>query len=227
MNMKADETDLMIDQEICLPQESSVWRFVRLRIDWWLFVLSLGLLLAFVFGLKWKEKLEQEELMQLLNFEVVEMQLPAAPAQPKNETVPTEFAPIEIEDERVEEEIIEEEEEEIIEEETVDTTYFFGDDSGEFSMGVLAATPPSLVSDMVDFPKEFREAGIEGTLIIEIGFGADGSVLYGRVIKNLHPEIDQYVVDWLQNEARFLPGLGMDGEPAAMKLNFPFNFTLE
>lgn len=66
---------------------------------------------------------------------------------------------------------------------------------------------------------------VEGTVIISFLVYEDGSVADIKVVKGIHPSLDQIAVDAIKNMPDWLPGT-LNGKPTKQELNLPVRFTL-
>ena len=76
------------------------------------------------------------------------------------------------------------------------------------------------------YPEEARNAGVEGTAMVEVLVGADGEVLgCSLATSSGNSFLDEAAVGAARN-SRFAPGT-VDGKPVEMKVTVPFRFKLE
>ncbi|WP_162055187.1 energy transducer TonB [Pontibacter pamirensis] len=79
----------------------------------------------------------------------------------------------------------------------------------------------------VRYPKEAREAGVEGIVVVKFIVERDGSITDVEMEKNLHPEIDQEALRVARmTDRKWKPGL-QDGEPVRVQYILPMRFTIK
>jgi TonB family protein len=87
-----------------------------------------------------------------------------------------------------------------------------------------AAKPPVKVFEVRPvYPEDAQEAGIQGTVILGIVIGGDGSVIDTEVLRSI-PELDQAAIDAV-NQWQFEPTL-LNGEPVEVEMSVTIQFTL-
>jgi len=87
-----------------------------------------------------------------------------------------------------------------------------------------AVTMPQVVKERKpSYTQSAMKAGITGSVEMEVVVGVDGSVADARVIKPLHPELDEQAIsavkDW-----KFSPGV-MNGKPVPVLVMIEMTFT--
>lgn len=87
--------------------------------------------------------------------------------------------------------------------------------------------PPNALSLIQPaYPKEARKAGVEGTAMVEVTVGPDGTVLGCSLATSSGDSfLDDAAVGAARN-SRFEPGT-VDGKPVEMKVKLPFRFKLD
>jgi TonB family protein len=90
-------------------------------------------------------------------------------------------------------------------------------------VGRAVKPPKKLVDVKPDYPDEAQAAGIEGTIVLTIVIGTDGSVIEAGVLRSV-PELDQAAIDAVR-QWQFEPTL-LNGEPIEVEMNVVVNFTL-
>jgi len=65
----------------------------------------------------------------------------------------------------------------------------------------------------------------EGTVIISFLVYEDGSIADIKVVKGIHPSLDQVAVDAIKNMPDWIPGT-IKGKPSKQELSLPIKFTL-
>ena len=185
-----------------------ILRYFKLRPAFKWSVVSLIMLLASLFTIRWDTSIPLEDLESFDRFEMVELRLPKAVTQPD----------INISDEVAEETVEELEEKE--------KPLQFGDESGEFSDIFSTSFPPRPIFDFLPaYPQSMRKAGIEGVVVIELGIDENGELLYGRIIRSLGKEFDAAVIQWAR-QLRFYPALDKDKKPIRCRIRLPIRFKL-
>ncbi len=183
-------------------------RYLRLRPALLWSLISLVMLLAALFLVRWETSTLYEEQDYLEEFKMVELRLPKAITQPE----------IDVSDE-VSEETVEDLEEE-------EKPLRFGDETGEFSDLFDALSPPRPIFDSLpQYPSSMRKAGIEGVVVIELGIDENGTILYGKIIRSLGREFDITVIRWAK-KLRFYPALDKDKNPIRCRIRLPVRFKL-
>ncbi|MEO0468528.1 MAG: TonB family protein [Bacteroidota bacterium] len=76
----------------------------------------------------------------------------------------------------------------------------------------------------IGYPKEARDAGIEGQMIVRVLISKEGRYEKHRIIRSPHPMIDK-VVEAHLDKIRFIPGIQRSGY-IKFWVNIPFNFQL-
>lgn len=205
---------ITMDAELTFPEEkyfdmnllmARVVTYFRLRPELSLFIASFIFLFISLFAVRWSDAVDYDDFTDLSRFEMVELQIPV------QETTQPEIAlPDEVDD------AIMEEEEQLK----------FGDDSGKYDNSAMAITPPEpKVSALPSYPKSMRNAGVEGIVVVEVGIDEAGTIVYGKIVKKLHPTLDRLVIAWIQNVS-FYPALDKDGKPFRCKIFWPIRFQL-
>jgi len=75
-----------------------------------------------------------------------------------------------------------------------------------------------------DYPEIARASHLEGTVLVKVQVGTDGSVLQAVVIKSVHPTLDREAVK-AARRCKFKPGRQRD-IPVKAWMAIPFAFTL-
>ena len=183
--------------------------FLRLRPELGLFILSFAVLLSVILFLKWDLKTAIDDFVDLSQFEMVELEIPVP------ESVEPDIAtPDEVED-------IAEEETEKKEEE-----YKFGDDSGHYDLSALSVVPPKpRVTALPPYPNSVRKLGVEGVIFAEVGIDENGTIVYAKIVKKLHPILNRATIEWIKNIS-FYPAIDSEGNPFRCKIFWPIRFQL-
>jgi len=76
------------------------------------------------------------------------------------------------------------------------------------------------------YPREARQAGIEGTVVLALRISVDGQVLEAKIHKSSrHKILDDTALRWAQKQ-RFIPAK-VNGVPVEMEVTKPVKFNLE
>jgi periplasmic protein TonB len=139
----------------------------------------------------------------------VELNLEAAKEEIVNEAPPTEIVV-----EQVEEKVIEKKDEGfwIVEE----SAGFKGGDINKFS---------NWVSENLVYPAEASEANISGKMIVQFSVNAKGEVCDVKVLRGLHPALDQAAIDCIRRSPKWKPAK-QGGIAVKQNFSIPINFTL-
>lgn len=90
--------------------------------------------------------------------------------------------------------------------------------------GGAGPTPPRLTSRVAPAYPEAMQ-GVQGVVVLEVTIGTDGRVRHPKVLKQLHPTLDQNAVDaalqWVFEPAT------LDGEPVEVRYTLTFQFKKE
>jgi TonB family protein len=79
----------------------------------------------------------------------------------------------------------------------------------------------------VRYPKQAKEAGIEGIVVLSFVVEKDGSVSNIKTVKSLSPEIDKEALRVIKmTDNKWDPGL-QDGEPVRVEYTLPMRFTMK
>lgn len=183
-----------------------VVNFFRLRPELLFSLLCLALFVAAIYTVGWREADISDEFKDLSTFEMIELEIP----------VPKVVVPeVQVEETPVEEEADKKKEQ-----------MKFGKDSGDHLNSAFAVTAPRLKIDPPAFPDSVKNLGVEGTVIVEFNIDENGKVVYGRLVKKLHPVIDKLVFDWARTAA-FYPALDPEGKAFKIKFFLPIRYRLE
>lgn len=75
------------------------------------------------------------------------------------------------------------------------------------------------------YPDIAKQAGIEGTVILQLLVETNGKVLKAKVLKSLHPELDKSAID-AAYRTTFYPAKQRD-KPVKVWVSYPIRFVLE
>lgn len=82
------------------------------------------------------------------------------------------------------------------------------------------------LQSQVDYPETARRAGIEGQVVIQFIVNEQGNVEEPRIVRSVHPLLDEAAVDGIREHARFRPGR-QRGEPVRVQFSLPIIFRLQ
>ncbi|MBN2042033.1 MAG: TonB family protein [Spirochaetes bacterium] len=182
--------------------------FFRLRPELLFFLITFSVLLSLILFIKWNKITATDDFVDLSQFEMVELEIPAA-----EETAEPDIAmPDEVEESSEEEEKKEE--------------YKFGDDSGKFDLSAMSVVPPKpRVAALPPYPNSVRKLGVEGVIVVEVGIDENGTIIYAKIVKDLHPILNRATIEWIKNIS-FYPAIDPDGNPFRCKIFWPIRFQL-
>ena len=78
----------------------------------------------------------------------------------------------------------------------------------------------------VKYPADAREKGIEGMVVVNFIIEKDGSVSSAKVVRSLHPSLDQEALRVVENMPDWTPGKS-EGKPVRVAYNMPLRFKLD
>lgn len=105
------------------------------------------------------------------------------------------------------------------------TIYTFADQMPVFQGGEKELF--SFLGENVRYPKEAREAGIEGIVVHSFVVEKDGSITNIEMVKSLSPEIDKEALRVIKlTDKKWEPGM-QEGEPVRLKYTLPMRFTIK
>ena len=97
-----------------------------------------------------------------------------------------------------------------------DKPSFKGGDANEFS---------KWVNQHLIYPKEAKESGTQGKVMVQFTIKADGSVSNVKVLKGVSPELDREAIRVVSSSPKWKPGKQRD-KPVAVTYTFPVIFRL-
>lgn len=87
-------------------------------------------------------------------------------------------------------------------------------------------TLPRVVADRKpEYTRNAMRARVEGSVEVEAIVGIDGTISEPRIIRSLHPELDEQALAAV-SQWRFVPG-AINGKPAAMLVDIDVSFKLK
>ena len=78
----------------------------------------------------------------------------------------------------------------------------------------------------IRYPKQAREAGIEGTAVVTFIVGKDGELLEPRIVRSVGAGTDEEVLRVVEEMPAWIPGK-QDGRDVQVQFNLPIKFRLE
>ena len=78
----------------------------------------------------------------------------------------------------------------------------------------------------VEYPKEAREANIEGKVFVTFTVEKDGSVANVKLLKDIGYGCGEAVVKMVQSMPRWKPAMRKNGTPARVQFSLPVSFIL-
>lgn len=93
---------------------------------------------------------------------------------------------------------------------------------GDGGAGVLTKAPTLLQKVEAVFPPELLDAGVGGTVVMEIDIGADGKVMDARVTQSAGEAFDREALTAIR-QFLFSPA-EVDGQPAPVRIQFSYEF---
>ena len=94
----------------------------------------------------------------------------------------------------------------------------------EFPGGTVALL--SLIQQNIKYPEEAKEQEIQGRVIVQFTIEKDGSVTDVKVVKSVHPLVDEQVVRAISAMPAWKPGMH-EGKPVRVSYSVPFRFRLQ
>ncbi len=94
----------------------------------------------------------------------------------------------------------------------------------EFPGGTVALL--SLIQQNIKYPEEAKEQEIQGRVIVQFTIEKDGSVSDVKVVKSVHPLVDEQVVRAVSAMPAWKPGMH-EGKPVRVSYSLPFRFRLQ
>ncbi|MCB0477821.1 MAG: energy transducer TonB [Crocinitomicaceae bacterium] len=93
----------------------------------------------------------------------------------------------------------------------------------EFPGGEMALQ--KYIINRVEYPKEARDNMIQGTVYVEFIVEKKGEVSHLRIVRGVHPILDESALKAFRNLPRFKPAL-QKGELIRVRFTFPVKFKL-
>ncbi len=176
--------------------------FFRLRPELTWTLVAQVLLIVAVLTVRWSTEADTGDFVDLSAYELMELKIPERDEEEDDVALPGE-------------------------EEEENVQLKFGDDSGKFDLSALAVTPPKpKIGVLPVYPEAMKKAGIEGVVMLEVGIDENGTVVYGKIVKRLHPILDQLVIAWARTIS-FYPAIDAGGKAFRCKIFWPIRFQLK
>ena len=83
----------------------------------------------------------------------------------------------------------------------------------------------SWVTARLKYPKDAKEAGIEGSVIVKFVIGTNGGVQEVEVEQGVYPSLDAEAVRVVKNSPKWRPAI-KDGKPVRFVYHFPVIFAI-
>lgn len=93
-------------------------------------------------------------------------------------------------------------------------------------MGQDAAYFRNYIAKTVGFPLEARENGISGTVFASFVVDKDGSVIKVKILRGVHPSVDQAVLNAINKSPKWEPGM-QEGRFVKVRYTIAISFKLE
>ena len=82
------------------------------------------------------------------------------------------------------------------------------------------------LADNVRYPKEMEETCVQGRVIIKFVVEKDGSITDSKVVKSVHPALDEEALRVVKSMPKWIPG-SQNGERVRVKYLIPVTFRLQ
>lgn len=92
-------------------------------------------------------------------------------------------------------------------------------------VAVITTKPRPLKKVEPEYPQRLQDLGIEGRVVLELTIDAQGRVVAARVLRGLHPELDQAALA-AAKQMIFSPAR-VNGTPVTLKTPYSFVFVLD
>jgi TonB family protein len=176
--------------------------FFRLRPELSWTIVAHIVLIVLILSIRWSTAVDTGDFVDLSKYELMELKIPEKEDAEEDVALPDE-------------------------EQDEDIKLKFGDDSGKFDLSALAVTPPKpKIGSLPAYPDAMKKAGIEGVVMLEVGIDESGTVVYGKIVKKLHPVLDRLVITWARQVA-FYPAIDASGKAFRCKIFWPIRFQLK
>lgn len=120
--------------------------------------------------------------------------------------------------------VVEDTKDEIIDESQEEGVWFV-EENATFQGGDLN-TFSVWVGEHIQYPAQASEAGITGKVIVQFSVGRDGTVMNAKVIRSVHPSLDNEAIRVILSSPRWQPAK-QSGNPVKQNYVVPIVFTLQ
>lgn len=120
--------------------------------------------------------------------------------------------------------VAEEVKDEVVDE-TKEEGVWFVEENATFQGGDLN-TFSTWVGQHIQYPAQASEAGITGKVIVQFSVGRDGTVMNAKVIRSVHPSLDNEAIRVILSSPRWQPAK-QSGNPVKQNYVVPIVFTLQ
>jgi periplasmic protein TonB len=120
--------------------------------------------------------------------------------------------------------VVEDVKEEVIDESKEEGVWFV-EENATFQGGDLN-TFSVWVGEHIQYPAQASEAGITGKVIVQFSVGRDGSVMNAKVIRSVHPSLDNEAIGVILSSPKWQPAK-QSGNPVKQNYVVPIVFTLQ
>ena len=97
--------------------------------------------------------------------------------------------------------------------------------AGDEAMNCTSSSIASFVVDRVNYSRKLRKQHVQGTVIVQFVIEKDGSVIDVNVVRSVHPQLDEQVVDAVLELPNFIPGQ-QRGKAVRVQFALPVKFSL-
>lgn len=77
----------------------------------------------------------------------------------------------------------------------------------------------------ITLPQILRDSNIEGTVYVQFVINVNGEVKDTRIIRGLHPALDEISINAVESLPKFIPGM-QDGKRVNVQLVVPIKFEI-
>jgi periplasmic protein TonB len=120
--------------------------------------------------------------------------------------------------------IVEDVKDEVVDESKEEGVWFV-EENATFQGGDLN-TFSTWVLEHIQYPAQASEAGITGKVIVQFSVGRDGTVMNAKVIRSVHPSLDNEAIRVILSSPRWQPAK-QSGNPVKQNYVIPIMFTLQ
>jgi periplasmic protein TonB len=120
--------------------------------------------------------------------------------------------------------VVEDVKEEVIDESKEEGVWFV-EENATFQGGDLN-TFSTWIAEHIQYPAQASEAGITGKVIVQFSVGRDGTVMNVKVMRSVHPSLDNEAVRVILSSPKWQPAK-QSGNPVKQNYVVPIVFTLQ